>query len=198
MFHNRTLEDYGIPLASQKIVPGDTVTAVSSGGYTHTQRTLAFTAGGTTVPVVGDLIVGATSGASAVITAISALTGKTAWANSDAAGSFTVKNQIGKFTAAEKLKIGADADIAEVTANSVAVATDYRFKNALAKVAVIQVLAQTALVCVDGSNPDQTALKGWSIPAGGTLVVLEEAIPKIKVVDRVSGSASTVFIQFYF
>lgn len=198
MFHQRTVEDYGIPLTGQKIVPGNTITSVSSGAYQYVERTLAFTAGGTTVPVVGDVLVGATSGAVATIVAISALTGETAWVNTDAAGSFTVKNQIGTFTAAEKLKIGADADIATATADSVVVATTYRFKNALAKVAVIQVLAQTALVCIDGSKPDQTALKGWSIPAGGTLVVLEEAISRIKIVDRVASSASTVFIQYYF
>lgn len=198
MFKQRSIEDYGIPMTSQKIVPGNTITAISSGAFQYTEKTLAFTAGGTTVPVVGDVIVGATSAAYATITGISALTGATAWANSDAAGSFTIKNQVGTFTAAEKLKIGADADIATVTANSAVVATDYRFKNALAKVAVIQAVAQSVLVCIDGSSPDQTNLKGWTIPAGGTLVVLEEAIQKIKVVDRVSGSASTVFIQYYF
>lgn len=198
MFHNRSIEDYGIPLQGQKIVPGNTATAISSGAFQYAHRTLAFTAGGTTVPVVGDILVGATSAATATITAISALTGATAWANSDAAGSFTIKNQIGTFGAGEKLKIGADADIATATANSVAVATDYRFKNCLAKVAVIQVLAQTALIAIDGSTPDQTALIGWSVPAGGQFVVLEEAIQRIKIIDRVASSASTVYIQCYF
>jgi hypothetical protein len=195
MFHRRVVEDYGVPMTSQKIVPGDTVTAVSAGAFQYTEKTLAFTSGGTTALVVGDVIVGATSGAVATITAISAITGT--WAGGDAAGTFTLKNQIGTF-ASEHLHVGAGTDNATIGGDSTASTADYRFKNSLAKVAVIQVLAQTALVCIDGSKPDQTVLKGWSIPAGGTLVVLEEAIQRIKVVDRVASAASTVFIQFYY
>jgi hypothetical protein len=195
MFHTRTVEDYGVPMTGQKIVPGDTVASVSSGAFQYTEKTLAFTSGGTTALAVGDVIVGATSGAVATIIAISAITGT--WAGGDAAGTLTLKNQIGTF-ASEHLHVGAGTDNATIAADSTAVATDYRFKNALAKVAVIQVLAQTALICIDGSKPDQTALKGWSVPAGGMFTVLEEAIQRIKIIDRASGSASTVFIQFYF
>jgi len=195
MFHQRTIEDYGIPLTSQVITPGNTRTAVSSGAFQYIERTLAYTLGGTIAVVAGDQIVGASSGATATVVIVGAITG--AWASNTAAGNLTIKNQIGTFQA-EVMKVGADATVATITADSTAVATDYRFKNALAKVAVVQAIAQTALVCFDGSLPDQTLLKGWSLHAGEKIVVLEEAIQRIKVVDRVSGSASTVFIQFYF
>ena len=193
MFHTRTIEDYGIPLASQKIVPGNTITSVSSGAFQYVERTLAFTSGGTTEIVVGNVI--CQTGINAVVTAISAITGT--WGAGTAAGTLTIKNQIGTF-AAGAIYVAAGSDEATIAGDSTVVATDYRFKNALAKVAVIQAIAQTALVCFDGSKPDQTLLKGWSLAAGQNIVVLEEAIQRIKVVDRVNAAASTVFIQFYF
>jgi hypothetical protein len=195
MFHNRIIEDYGIPLTSQKIVPGNTRTAVSAGGYQYVERTLAFTSGGTTEVKVGDII--CQTGINAVVTAISALTAGTSWAAGTAAGTFTIKNQIGTF-AAGAIYVGAGSDEATIAGNSTVVATDYRFKNALAKVAVVQALTQSALITFDGSTPDQTLLKGWTLAAGQSIVVLEEAIQRIQVVDRVASSASTVFIQYYF
>ena len=193
MFHYRSIEDYGIPLASQKIVPGNTITSVSSGAFQYVERTLAFTSGGTTEIVVGNVI--CQTGINAVVTAISAITGT--WGAGTAAGTLTIKNQIGTF-ASGAIYVAAGSDEATIAGNSTAVATDYRFKNCLAKVAVIQAIAQTALVCFDGSLPDQTLLKGWSLHAGEKIVVLEEAIQRIKVVDRVNAAASTVFIQYYF
>lgn len=193
--HFRTIEDYGVPMTSQKIVPGNTITSVSSGGYQYTERSVAYTSGGTTEIVAGDLIVGATSAATAVVVSITLTSGT--WAGGNAAGVIRVKNQIGTFVS-ENIKVAGGTDDATIATDTTAISTDYRFKNCLAKTAIIQALAQTALVCFDGSKPDQTALKGWSVLAGGSLVVLDEAIQKIKVVDRVAASASTVFIQFYF
>ena len=196
MFHYRSIEDYGIPLTAQLIVPGNTVTSSDPGAFQYTERTLAFTSGGTTEVVVGDVICQSAGTIYATVKAISSITGT--WAGGNAAGTFTLKNQVGTF-ASGAVYVGAGSDEATVAGNSTAVATDYRFKNCLAKVATVQVLAQTALVCIDGSRPDQTLKKGNSVPASGPiLVVLEEAIQRIKVVDRVSGSASTVFIQYYF
>jgi hypothetical protein len=80
---------------------------------------MAFTSGGgTTVvtPVVGDLVTGATSGATAYIKSISVTSGT--FVLTTAAGTFTLNKKVGTFTATEKLKIGADADVATVTADS--------------------------------------------------------------------------------
>jgi hypothetical protein len=186
MFHTRTIEDYGIPMTSQKIVPGNTRTAISSGVFQYVERTLAFTSGGTTEVKVGDVI---------CQTGINAI--GTSWAAGTAAGTFTVKSQVGTF-AAGAIYVGAGSDEATIAGNSVVVATDYRFKNALAKVAVVQAIAQSALITFDGSAPDQTLLKGWTLHAGEKIVILEEAIQRIQVVDRVASSASTVYIQCYF
>lgn len=192
----KTIEVYGEPLTSQKIVPGNTRTAVSSGGYQYTERTLAFTSGGTTEIVVGDVICQSAGAIQAVVTAISAITGT--WAGGNAAGTLTVKNQIGTF-AAGAIYVGAGTDEATIAANSTAVSTTYPFKNKLAKVAVLQAIAQSALVCIDGSKPDQTLIKGITVAANGTLVIVgSKAIQQIIVVDRVASSASTVFIQYYF
>lgn len=194
-FHDRIIEDYGVPLTSQKIVPGNTRTAISTGAYQYVERTLAYTSGGTTEIVAGDVIVGATSAAQATVKKVVLSSGT--WAGGDAAGTFTLCNQIGTFQS-ENVKVGAGTNDATVGGNSTAVSTDYRFKNSLAKVAVVQAIAQNILLCFDGSTPDQTLLKGWTLHAGEKITVLEEAIQRITVVDRVSGSAGTVFIQCYF
>lgn len=192
----KTIEVYGEPLTSQKIIPGNTRTAVSSGAYQYTERTLAFTSGGTTEIVVGDVIVGASSGAQAVVKAITKSSGT--WAGGDAAGTFTLCNQIGTFQS-ENILVGAGSNDATIGGNSTAVSSAYPFKNKLAKVAVLQAISQPALVCIDGSRPDQTLLKGITVAADGTLTIVgSKAIQQIIVVDRTSGSASTVFIQFYF
>lgn len=192
----KTIEFYGEPLTSQKIVPGNTRTAVSSGAYQYTERTLAFTSGGTTEIVVGDVICQSSGAVQAVVKAVSVTSGT--WAGGDAAGTLTLKNQIGSFSAGA-IYVGAGSDEATVAGNSTAVSSAYPFKNKLAKVAVLQAVSQSALVCIDGSKPDQTLLKGITVAAGGTLTIVgSKAIQQIIVVDRVSGSASTVFIQFYF
>lgn len=190
-------EYLGLPLTSAKIVPGDTRTAAS--GYIYKEYDMVFTSGGTTTVVVGDQIVGATDGATATIKTITLASGT--WGAGTAAGTLRLKNVIGTFKAAgENCKVGAGTNEFTIGAGVVTEATDdYTYKNKVASAAVIQVFAQTALVTFDGSLPDQTLLKGMSLAANTqTTIVGDYAIRNLVVVDRVSGSASTIFIQYYF
>lgn len=81
-------------------------------------RELAFTSGGTYILKEGDTIVGATSGATAVVARVTIATGT--FAAGDAAGNINFLTQTGTFVA-EVLKVGANADVATITANSVAI-----------------------------------------------------------------------------
>ena len=73
-----------------------------------TQQTIydqiAFTSGGTNVPQVGDTVKGNTSGKTAVIVAISALSSGT-WAGGDAAGTITYRSASGTFSNSETISI---------------------------------------------------------------------------------------------
>lgn len=82
-------------------------------------RELAFTSGsyvtGTTAPAVGDTITGATSGATAVLTAVNKSSGS--WSGNDAAGYYHFASQTGTFVA-EDLNIGAALNISTIAGNS--------------------------------------------------------------------------------
>lgn len=79
---------------------------------------LAFTSGGTVVPIVGNTITGATSGATAVLTAVVLEDGT--FAGGDASGKFIFAEQTGEFEA-ENLNIGAETDVATIAADSSAI-----------------------------------------------------------------------------
>jgi len=65
---------------------------------------ITFTDGGTYVPQIGDTVTGNTSGETAVIVEISALSSG-AWADGDAAGTITYKSDSGAFTNSETISI---------------------------------------------------------------------------------------------
>lgn len=100
-------------------------TAVSLG------REMAFTSGGTYEIAEGDVITGATSAATATVQRV-ALTSGT-WAAGTAAGTLVFASQTGTFSAAENLNVGANLNVATVTANSTAITLlpngRYDFKN---------------------------------------------------------------------
>jgi hypothetical protein len=102
----------------------------SSGGWVLVDlgRELAFTSGGTYVPEEGDVITGATSGATATLTRVVVESGD--WTTSDAAGRFIFASQTGTFVA-ENLNIGANLNVATIAGNSSAIVLDDsgRFKT---------------------------------------------------------------------
>jgi len=80
---------------------------------TGTEWTMAFTGGGTYVPITGYTITGATSEATGYIETVTLSTGS--WAGGDAAGTFTLRRQTGLFEA-ENLDIGANLNVATIAA----------------------------------------------------------------------------------
>ena len=157
-----------------------------------TPREPAYTSGGTTEIKAGDVIVGATSGAVAIVVSLTLTSGT--WGAGTAAGTLTLKSQVGTFQS-ENVKVGAGTDDATIGGNSTAVSTDYVYKNALANTVLVQVLDNTALVSFNGSTPDQTYKLGLQVTAGSYVELFApNDIMNFKVVDAVSGSASTVIV----
>jgi hypothetical protein len=79
---------------------------------------LAFTGGGTYEIAVGNTITGATSGATAVVTAVVVQEGD--WTTGDAAGRIIFATKTGNF-AAENLDVGANTNVATIAANATAI-----------------------------------------------------------------------------
>lgn len=78
-------------------------------------KTLAYTSGGTHQVLVGDILTGATSGATARVIALTLTSGT--WAGGDAAGTLTLCDQSGTFQA-EVLNEGVNSDVCSVAGNS--------------------------------------------------------------------------------
>lgn len=195
-FPTKVSEFNGNCMTAQKIVPGNTATGISSNVYEYYERTLAYTSGGTTEIKAGDVLVGATSSAVAIVKSLTLTSGT--WAGGDAAGTFTLKCQVGTFQS-ENVKVGAGTNDATVGGNSTAVSTYYGYKGAKANKLLIEVLSNTALIAFDGSTPDQTYKLGLQIPANGTLELFSlNDMRNFKVIDAVSGSASTIIIKGMF
>lgn len=191
------IESYGEPLTHQKIVPGNTATAIGAEFVTYTERLLPFTSGGTHVIAAGEWIVGATSAAKAQVVSVT-LTGG-AFANGDAAGTLRIRSQHGTFQS-EKIFVAGGSDDATITANSTPDQGSYTHKGKHAIAAVITVTGNTTLVNWDGGIPDQTALVGMSIAAASAPFVVRDPnlIRNFKCIDYASGSASTVQVTLYF
>ena len=194
------IEYYGEALTHQKVVPGNTITSLGAEFYTYCERYLAYTSGGPTQIVVGDWIVGATSAAKARVLSVVLSSGT--WAGGDAAGYFIINSQHGTFQS-ENIKVAAGVDDATIVSNSrLATKDEYVNKEFYKKNAtsmLVNVYAQTALVDISGAKPDQTALVGQPIAAGGNWMLRDpKAIRNFKCVDYTAASASTLQVTFFY
>jgi hypothetical protein len=194
-----TIEQYGQAGTVQKIVPGATATGISEEIYRYTERTMAFTSGGTTEIPIGAWILGATSAAVAEVIDVT-LTGGT-WAGGDAAGSLRLRCQVGTFQAAEKITYLAVADDATITANSVIAEGGYTGirKGQEPLFAYIDVYGNTALINLNGSKPDQSRVIGIPAEVGSTIFLSDvNNIKNFKCIDYTNGSATQVVVTCFF
>jgi len=189
--------DYtGMVLTHQKIVPGDTATGVSANCYNYQRWKLNFDVG-TDAIVAGDWIVGVTSKAVGRVISITEVTGT--WGADNVVGYLIIDSMVGTFQNNEKLKVAADATMADVDGLAIPIAEDYDYKGMLAKAILVSVYAQTALCSWDGSTPDQTSLIGQPMVANSSIMLQDaNSIRNFKCIDYTSLSASTVQISFYF
>jgi hypothetical protein len=188
----------GIPLQSQKIVPGNTAVGIAASIYRYTEYTLHIDAG-TDVIAAGDVIVGASSGAVAIVKSITVESGT--WAGDNVVATLRLKSWSGTaFTNDEKLKVGADATCADVDGTTpTEVTTAYQFQGQVARHLMVSVKAQTVVMAIDGSTPDQTALVGHNLAAGVSYIIHDaQEMAQAKFIDAAAGSAGTVIVTAYF
>jgi hypothetical protein len=188
---------YGVPLTHQKIVPGNTVTAIGTNVKSYILKALRYTSGGTYVMKAGDTIVGATSGATGVIVSRTIDAGTDA--GGDAAGILILKCQVGTFQS-ENLNVEGNSNVATIAANSVAYLGGTAHEGSAAKAMLVTVESNDVQVTFDGTYPSQTpGFYGHKLLAGDSLLVFgENAVSGFRCVDRVSGSASTVKVTCLF
>lgn len=190
--------DYiGQPWTHQKVVPGDTITSLSSNCYYYQRWKLNFDAG-TDEIVANDWIVGATSGAVAKV--ISTTLSSGSWAGDNAAGYLIIDSMVGTWTDDEKLKVAADATMADVNGAAIPITDGYDGQRGkIAQCALICVYANTALVGLDGGKPDQTALIGIPMVANSSILLKDvNEIKQFKVIDYTSLSASILQVTYFF
>lgn len=193
---------YGIPLTHQKIVPGDTATALSAYCYKYKLYRLNFDDADTEI-VVGDWIVGAASGAMAKVLYITS----TAWTNGVGYALIDSWNGIA-WTNDEEIKSAADATCANVNqATAIVEATEaeyllagvLQYRGLVAKFAIVTCSNNRALINLNGGIPDQTALIGIPLPAESWFPIQDASeMAAFKVIDYASGSASIIQAEFFF
>lgn len=130
-----------------------------------TQQTIydqiAFTSGGTYVPQVGDTAKGNTSGETAVIVAVSALSGGT-WADGDAAGTITYRSASGTFTNSETISIlhGTNIKMPDAYTHAASDLIDFEFADTLTITAKTGIWLDAVSPADDTNAEAQLDIKG--------------------------------------
>lgn len=188
----------GIPLQSQKIVPGNTATAIAKSVWTYREYTINFDAGTDEIKA-GDVIVGASSGAVGIVVSVSVTSGT--WAGDDVVGVIRFRSWNGtNFTNNEKVKVAADATCADIDgAAPTECPEDYKYKGQVARSMLVSVIAQSVFMAIDGSTPDQTQDMAHTLAAGDSYVMHDaQEMDQAMFIDAASGSASTVVVTAFF
>ena len=133
-----------LPSEATDIAAGLTI---ASGSVRGSIKSVAFTSGGVSTLEVGDVVTGATGGATAKVHSISALSGGT-WAGGDAAGTLYVWDQVGTFQN-ENLNAGRQSNIATIGANT----ADYIAKDTVVFVPHVAPLIGIRVTETGAANP---------------------------------------------
>ncbi len=195
------LEYFGLAGAHQKIVPGNTATAIDANCLTYREFFLKVDGvdAGSTEPTACQWIVGQTSGARAIL--VSYVLDAGAWGNANARVTLRLRSMSGTFAAAENIGIGANLNHLTVRdpLNINPCPPGYLYDGMTAKVALIEVYGNTALCDWIGAIPDQTSLIGIPLASLMSIVLRDtNSINYFKCIDYVAGSASAVQVKLYF
>jgi hypothetical protein len=196
--------DYiGQALGAQKITPGNTATGLDVNCYTYKEWNVqcdGVDAGSTAAGVVaGTWVVGQTSAATAIV--VSATLDSGAWGNANARVTLRVRSLSGTFTAAEDLGAGANLNHLTIRAacKEVPAMDGYMYQGMQARYALVTITGAVALVCFDGSIPNQTALIGQPMTPYASLPLKDiNDIRNFKVIDYTAGSASSAQVTYFF
>jgi hypothetical protein len=215
-----TLEEYGVPLTQQMgTFTADTSIASDDDAYSIKIYMMAYDSGGTTYqPVLGDLIIGATSSATGIVLSCSLDSGT--WAGGDGAGVIYMYNVSGTWQNDEVFNVVKAKDSSAVadegTVNGVAweVQGIKSFKapngqeiynGQQAKVALLEATANPIRVTLDGTPPTPGTLtnglvsRGLYIEANEILVIRGvTSVKNIKLCNANASANAAYRIVYYF
>jgi len=161
-------------------------------------KSLRFTSGGVGTIAVGDIITGATGGATATVAGVVLETGT--FGAGTAQGVLYLNDQVGTFEA-ENLNITGSltqANIATIVGDSI----DITFaKNKHAQMALVTGEAQSAMFTVDGTTPTETGgtRVGHQLPADHSIILeTPDEIENFLCVDYTAQNACYVKVTCYF
>ncbi len=193
------LENLGQAGAHQKIVPGATATGLFEGIWNYKEWLLHFDSGDNE-PAAGSWIVAVGDAARAIVvsaTLDAAVPGS--WAATTAAGTLRLRSVSGTFANNDVIKSVAEADALTVDGTISPVMSDYKYRGMVAQTALVTCYGNTALMCLDGSTPDQTSLIGQPMPANSSIVIKDiNIIQQMKFIDYTNGSACIIQVTLYF
>lgn len=182
----------GLNLTTMRLAPGDTALLIPAGAYKYAEYKLAFDSGGTTAITAGMRILGATSGAQAVVTYVPALTSGS-WAGGNAVGFLYLKSWTGiAFQNNEKITVEAVADDGDIDGTIITLTKEQyiypQYYGLTARQLWIQGETQSIKVGSDGTIPAQTSLIGITIPANTTMILTDaENMAKCYLINAANG-----------
>lgn len=194
----------GTPLTRQKVVPGNTITSLSSYCYNYQAWRLNFDDADTQF-YEGAWLVGQSSGAVAKVIYVysSAWTNGSGYAIVDSwnGTAFTDNEEIGVANGTTNANVNQPAIWRIATDEEMDLGANKRsiFRGMSAKSALVVVYANTALSDWTGGRPDQTALIGTPMVANSSVRLKSyDEIKNFKTVDYTASSASISQVLFYF
>lgn len=188
-------------LTGQRLAPGNTATAISTNVIKYTEHKLQFTSGGTTEIVAGHRILGATSGAQAMVLRVVKTSGT--WAGGDAAGWLYLCSVAGTFQNAEKITVEGVADDGDVVGTAIELApAEYvrpEFRGMTARKLTIQAESNDLRISWNGLRPAQVSKAGLLLGAGSIYTLTDAAdMAACLIIDAVAGSVGYANIVGHF
>lgn len=200
------LEYLGQPLTQEKITPGNTATALTSGCYNFTEWDLPIDSGGTHELLAGDWLVGATGSGRAFIVSVGALASGS-WAAGTAVCTLRIASLHGTvFVDNEILNhdvSGTATDTATVNGFAIRVPDHYDLRGIVkgmqARAAIVTVLDNIALIECGGNTPDQSAKMGIPYEPFERFILSDiNEIKNFYVIDYNRNAPTTIHVQYFF
>lgn len=180
-------------LTGQRITPGNTATAIGTNIIKYVEHKLHIDSGGTTAIVAGNRILGATSGASAMVLEVGALESGT-WAGGNAVCWLKLCSVVGTFQDNEHITVEGAADDADVDGTAVELSeAEYvrkEYRGMTARKLIIQAEGNDQRISWNGYLPTQTSKMGLLLEKGYSVTLTDASDMKAcYVIDAVASSA---------
>jgi len=182
-------------LTGQRITPGNTATAIGTNIIKYVEHKLHIDSGGTTAIVAGNRILGATSGASAMVLEVGTLESGS-WAGGDAVCWLKLCSVVGTFQNNEHITVEGVADAADADGTTIELLpAEYvrpEFRGMTARKLIVQAEDNNQRISWNGFLPTQVSKMGLLLEKGYSVTLTDAADMKAcYVIDAVAGSAGS-------